>query len=324
MSVDTDRRLVAQLIRAIPPDSESQVPIDQLGAVTRDGAVLVALLEAWGVLRTTVDPATGIRSVKADTPTASHFLRSLAEYVENGQAILDNWSREGTVEAPYEEAAVLSGPQFLYFMERRRLARSPGAAALRKVQVAQVVIKRAGRLRGPEYLVIHDAAARQFQLPGGHARSGDRDSLDVATRELQEELPGFVFDSRSDRLVSLGTVDVTSVSRTYGVATRYAIAFFHLQSRRTSLWAGPAGRWISEDDLLSDPARVEQLTLNVVGLRRLNDTLAGGMAGLGSSLPESRGGELADLSRRKPLEFWGFVFGAVGLLVSVVFFLAER
>jgi 8-oxo-dGTP pyrophosphatase MutT (NUDIX family) len=262
-------------------------------------------------------------TVKAATPAAALFLKCLAEYVEHDTAILHNWARNGTVEPPYDEQAVLSAPQFLYFMERRRVSRVPGATALRSARISQVVIKRAGRLRGPEYLVVHDPPARQFQLPGGHARDGERDAGDVAVRELQEELPGFTFDPAAHRLIDLGTVDITKVSRTYGVSTRYEMSFFHLQSQRTSFRVGPAARWVPESDLLDDDARVEDTTLNMAGLRRLNETLAGGLAGLPTSLPPARRGVLADLSRRKPLEFWSFVLGIVGVVLTVVIFVVQ-
>jgi 8-oxo-dGTP pyrophosphatase MutT (NUDIX family) len=319
---DTDRSAVARIIRAIPPDHESSVPINRLPEPAAAGAV-VSLLSAFGALLITTDPTNGALRVKAATTAAALFLKSLAEYVEQDSVILHNWSRIGTAEPPYDEQAVLSGPQFLYFMERRRMGGSAGAAALRSVRVSQVVVKRVGRLSEPEYLVLHDPAARQFQLPGGHARDGDQDASDVAIRELQEELPGFVFDPTTDRLVGLGVVDITAVSRSYGVSTRYLISFFHLQSGRRSLLAGPGGRWLAESDLLDADARVEGMTLNLAGLRKLNETVAGGIAGLQPSLPNATRGALPELARRKPLEFWGFVVGVVGIVLTVVIYFVQ-
>ncbi|SNY25363.1 NUDIX domain-containing protein [Paractinoplanes atraurantiacus] len=322
MSGGIDRSAVARILRAIPPDDESPVPVDGLAESAVAGAV-VGLLSAFGALVITTDSTTGSLRVKAATTAASLFLKSLAQYVEQNFAVLDNWSRIGTAEPPYNEQAILSGPQFLYFMERRRMSGTSGATALRSVRVSQVVVKRTGRLRGPEYLVLHDTAARQFQLPGGHARDGDQDASDVAVRELQEELPGYVFDPTTDRLVGLGLVDITAVSRSYGVSTRYQISFFHLQSGRRSLLAGPGGRWLAESDLLDANARVEGMTLNLAGLRKLNQTVAGGIAGLPSSLPNATRGALPELAQRKPLEFWGFVVGVVGIVLTVVIYFIQ-
>ncbi|MFY1687170.1 hypothetical protein [Plantactinospora sp. WMMB782] len=151
------------IIRAIPPDHESSVLVDGLPEPAAAGAV-VSLLNAFGALVITTDPSTGALRVKAATTAAALFLKSLAEYVEQNSAVLHNWSRIGTAEPPYDEQAILSGPQFLYFMERRRMSTSSGAAALRSVRVSQVVVKRAGQLSGPAYLVLHDPAARQLCL----------------------------------------------------------------------------------------------------------------------------------------------------------------
>ena len=321
------RDVVARMIRAIPLEHESSLPVARLAAVVgmsdSEVTAVVQLLNAFGALSTTVDPLPGALTVKAGTPASAFFLKSLAEYVEHDAAILHNWARNGTVEPPYDEEAILFGPQFLYFMERRRVTCVPGATALRTTKVSQVVVKRVGRLRGPEYLVLHDQATRQFQLPGGKARGGDRDASDVAKRELQEELPGFSFDPAIHRLVDLGTVDITVVSRTYGVSTLYEMSFFQLHSQRASLRIGPGARWVSESDLLDEHARVEGMTLNMAGVRRLNQTLAGGIAGLATSLPNARRGALADLAHRKPLEFWSFVLGIVGVVLTVVIFIIQ-
>ncbi|MEU9740165.1 NUDIX hydrolase [Micromonospora chersina] len=322
MSGGTDRSAVVRIIRAIPPAHESSVPVDGLPEPAAAGAV-VSLLNAFGALVITTDPTTGALRVKAATTAAALFLKSLAEYVEQNSAVLHNWSRIGTAEPPYDEQAILSGPQFLYFMERRRMSGSSDAAALRSVRVSQVVVKRAGQLSGPAYLVLHDPAARQFQLPGGHARDGDQDASDVAVRELQEELPGFVFDPTIDRLVGLGVVDIVAVSRSYGVSTHYEISFFHLQSGRRFLPAGPSGRWLAESDLLDANARVEGMTLNMAGLRKLNQTVAGGIAGLPPSLPNATRRALPELARRKPLEFWGFVVGVLGIVLTIVIYFIQ-
>ncbi|HEY0639822.1 MAG TPA: NUDIX hydrolase [Pseudonocardiaceae bacterium] len=288
-----------------------------------EASSLVHVLNAFGALGTTVDPLTGMLAVKADTPVSALFLRSLAEYVEHDAAILHNWARNGTTEPPYDEQAVLLGPQFLYFMERRRVSCVPGATVLRRVQVSQVVVKRVGRLRGPEYLVLQDPATHQYQLPGGRARRGDQQASDVARRELQEELPGFVFAPAVHGLVDLGTVGVTAVSRTYGVNTSYDMSFFQLRSQADALPTGPGARWVPEDVLLGENAQVEGMTLNMAGLRELHRTLPGGIGALPTSLANARRGALTEVARRKPLEFWGLAIGVLGVVLTVVIFVIQ-
>jgi hypothetical protein len=322
-----DRDVIAKIIRAIPPETESAVSVSQLASATgtAESAVIAVahLINAFGALNVTVDPPAAGWKIKAATPAAALFLRSVAEYVGGDLAILQNWARNGTVEPPYDEHAVLSGAQFLYFMERRRLAADQDATALRTTHVSQVLIKRVGRLHGREYLVVLDPVARQFQLPGGHARAGDRDAGEVARRELLEELPRFRLVAAQHRLVDLGTVDLTAVSRTYGAVTRYVLTIFHLQGHLAAFPIGPDARWVAEDVLLGDNAEVDGMTLNVVGVRRLDRSLAGGLASLPASLHSPRRGAWRELAGRKPLEFWGVVLGIVGIALTIVIFIIQ-
>ena len=282
--------------------------------------LLLTLLGSFGVLQTAPSPG-GDHLVKAEAPTATLFLRSFAEYLAKNQNLLGNWSRPGTVDPPYTESEVLAGPQFLYLIESRRLRADPNAPAIRRTEVAQVVISRKARGQAMKYLVIHDAIARQYQLPGGHRRPGDTDTHDVAIRELEEELPGFTFDPGRDRLVELRTVEINQVSRTYGVLTAYKITFFHLRSTRSALQVGPQARWIAESALLAEDADIGGQTLNLNGLHRLDTMLPGGIRGLEPSFQLKDRGWVVTTATTRPLEFWGLVVAVLGLVASLVFFL---
>ncbi|MEV4121646.1 NUDIX hydrolase [Micromonospora sp. NPDC049645] len=327
MSADQFTTLLVAAIRAVPGADESPVSAAELcrgvgfdaTAAEVAGPLLMRLLNGFGVLRT----ATGVDggpSVKAESQTALLFLHSLAEYLGAGRMMLDNWGRMGTVEPPYTEHEVLSGPQFLHLVERRRLRDDPEARPLRRTEVAQVVIGRRCRGRGSEYLVLHDPTARQYQLPGGHRRRGDLDPHDVAVRELQEELPGFAFDPARDRLVELGLERIVQVSRTYGVATEYRITFFHLRSTRRALAVGPSARWVRQAELLDPGGDIGSQALNMAGLRRLHHRLPGGVPGLGTSLDIRPRGWLPPAVQVDSLEFWGLVVAVLGLVSSFVFF----
>ncbi|MEV4630660.1 NUDIX hydrolase [Micromonospora sp. NPDC049523] len=328
MTADRFTQMLVTAIRAIPGDDESPAPVDDLclragfqpDAAALAGLLLTRLLESFGVLRKIEDDESS-PLVKADSPAALMFLRSFAEHLADGRVLLENWSRLGTADPPYSEHEVLSGPQFLYLLERRRLGADPHASALRRTDVAQVLISTRSRSGGTTCLVLWDAAARQYQLPGGHRRRGDGNLHEVAVRELQEELPNFTFDPLRDQLVELGAVRTTQVSRTYGVATAYTITFFHLRSTRTSLGGGPQARWISESTLLTPRATVAGQTLNLVGLHRLHQGLPRGVPGLGASFDAKQPCRWwIATAQANPLEFWGLVVAVLGLISSVAFF----
>ncbi|MFF5230748.1 hypothetical protein [Dactylosporangium sp. NPDC000521] len=326
MTEDFNQRLIA-VIDAIPGDTDSPVNIaglcgtagfSQVEAMAV-GPLLAAMLKSLGVLNV-VSPTPGEVWIKAGAPTSTMFLRSLAEHLRGDRSLLDNWARPGTVDPPYSAQHVLSGPQFLYLVERRRLQADPTARALRNVEIAQIIVSRRARGRSVEYLLLHDAAAQQYQLPGGHRRSGDRDISTVALRELQEEVLGFTFDPARDRLVRIGAVRAVEVSRTLGVVTGYDITFFQLRSTRADVQAGPHGRWVDARILTTEGATVEGLTTNLLGLRMLDAEIPGGVRGMEPGFRVGNENWLVSTAITRPLEFWGFVLGVVGLVLSVVFY----
>lgn len=328
MTVDPHVQRLVAAIRAIPREDESPVSIEELcrqagfevDEMPAASALLLKLLGSFGVLRTVTSPVAG-HLIKAEAPAAALFLQSLAEYLLSDQSLLDNWSRAGTFDPPYTGSEVLAGPQFLYLIESRRLRANPHAPAIRWTEVAQVVISRKARGQALMYLTIHDPAARQYQLPGGHRRPGDTDMRDTAIREMEEELDAFTFDPGRDRIVELGTIEINQVSRTYGVVTAYKMTFFHLRTTRPSLQVGPHARWVAESTLLSEDAQIDGQTLNLTGLHRLNKMLPGGIKGLEPSFQVKDHGWMVTTATTRPLEFWGLVVAVLGLAASVVFFL---
>lgn len=329
MNVEHFTSMLTTVIRSIPADDESHASVVQLcrqagfneTEAATVGPTLVALLTGFGVLHkrnADID-----QLVKASGSTAALFLHSYAQHLSDDKPLLENWSRPGTVEPPYSERDVVTGPQFLYCAERRRAAANVNALALRQAEISQIVVSRQIKGREKQYLMLHDRAARQFQLPGGHRRVDDTDPRHTAIREMQEELPGFVFDPNKDQLVELGKATVKEVSRTYGVLTDYQMTFFHLQTTRERLGTDPHARWVDVSTLLSADAVIEGQTLNLVGLHKLNAATPVGVSALTSSIKHSRRGWLRSTAKAKPLEFWGFIVGLAGLISSVIFFLLQ-
>lgn len=328
MNADSMAPKVAAVLRTLPRDDESPVVIDELcrragfdpEAADTVGPVLLTFLDLLGVLDGP-SPHTAERAVKAKSATASLLATSLAEHISADRALLDNWSRAARTDPPYADQDLLAGPLFLYLIEQRRLREDVNAAPLGSAQVAQVLVGRRDRGDSTKFLLLYDPKASDFQLPGGHRRPDDATMRDVAVRELEEELHDFRFDPAQDRLVELGTVRVTQVSRTRSVVTRYDMTYFHLRSTRTSIHANPQAQWVDAATLVSEDTAVAGRRMNTVGLRMLNPSLPGGVAGLEPSLQPGGSGWIRTTAATRPLEFWGLVTGIVGLISSVVFFL---
>ncbi|MEQ8145659.1 NUDIX hydrolase [Streptomyces sp. OP7] len=281
--------------------------------------VVLALVSAFGVLREE-RTSDGTAAVVVVSPPAAYFLRGLAAYMRSDHAILDNWERPGTDIEPSTVGRALTGPQFLYLAEERRLALDPDAPPLRHADVVQVLVKAKLRGRGgrAQYLLQYDERARQYQLPGGHVRTSDASLRSAAARELEEELDGYTYRSDRDVLTELGVVDAVQSSRTYGAITDYRVTFFHLKVDAERLRPGPGARWVDESRLFDPDFRIGRASLNVTALSRLNATLPGGMHGLPWSIPATLHRRLGEVIKERPWEVAGLVLGVLGLAVSLM------
>ncbi|SFJ80996.1 NUDIX domain-containing protein [Streptomyces pini] len=326
--MDDPRTAVAALLDGVAEHSGPPVPVSELcrrtglaeAAAETAAPMVFALLSAFGALDWRQDPATGEALVAAVSPQAGYLLRSLSAYVRTEQAFLDNWERPGTADPPLTDRQALSGPQFLHLLEKRRLRTNPDAPPLRRVDVAQVVVKNRVRGRGgrAQYLMLYDGRARQYQLPGGYVRASDRDARTAAVRELEEELPGYSYVSGRDTLTELGVFPVVQISRTHGAVTAYRVALYQLRSGTERLPLAPGALWVPEETLLDPAGTVGGATLNITALLRLDRALPGGIGGLPQSMSGVQHRPLREVVRDRPWEVVGLLVGVVGLLVSLV------
>ncbi|MFJ3941464.1 NUDIX domain-containing protein [Streptomyces parvus] len=282
-------------------------------------AAALALVSVFGVLRTQAAPD-GTPATAVVSPQAAYFLRALAAYLRSGHELLDNWERAGTVAGPYTDHQALTGPQFLYLAENRRLSLDPAAVPLREVEVVQVVVKARRRGRGGQahYLLQYDERARQYQLPGGHVRTTDADHRAAAIRELEEELAGYHHDPDRDTLVDLGTIEAVQPSRTFGAVSAYRVTFFQLKTESDRLLLGPGSHWTQEEQILDPAFRIGQASLNVTALSQLDTTLPGGLKGLPLSVSGHLHRTLTEVIRDRPWEVAGLAVGVIGLAVSLI------
>jgi 8-oxo-dGTP pyrophosphatase MutT (NUDIX family) len=274
---------MASIIEAIPADDESPRTVDEIclrlgldpGESRRPLNAIFALLKPLEVLDISQN-TDGADLVKASTRHSLLFLHSYAAYLRERKSILADWDRSGNPDGPYFARETLSGPEFLYLIERQRSAGQREVIPLREASVAQVIIKAHVRgLKGDCYLMQFDSAARQFQLIGGHRRSTDPDDQTTAIRELEEELSKNQFVIRSrDQLRQIGTSDMVLMSRAFGVNTEYHFSFFQLTTPQRQLELGPADRWVTHEEIKAGVTR-EGTLIAVDAINSLDAELPG-------------------------------------------------
>jgi hypothetical protein len=279
---------------------------------------LVTILKALDAVQVTGPD--GRQLVKARSPMAHFFLMSLAAYVREGRPILSNWEREGITEGPYSVHEVLSGPQFLYFLEKRRIDEKI-AGPIRKATVVKAIIKARVRGKGkPVFLLQYDPYAREYQLIGGHKRATDIDIETALRREIQEELShsttGFALNYD---IIPLGKVTKRELSLTYGVYTEYDLHYSQVRFNKGLLHLGPNDRWVTQDELLS--LRVSRgVRINESAIGELEKLLPGGLEGLALSLDEVQRRSVQQVIQDHPWEVAGLVLGIVGIILTIIIF----
>jgi hypothetical protein len=290
----------------------------RLGQRAETAKLKLSVLEPFNVLEVRQENSSSEPLVRAVAPAAGFFLRSLAAFVRENQFILSNWERPGNSDGPlYSVREILTGPQFLYLIERERIAGRNDALPLREVEIAQVVVK--ARIRGQGkamYLVQYDDVAREYQLVGGYQRKQDRDMRETIIREIEEELPSNPFDFRGrDSVTPLGAVALSKLSRTFGVNTLYNISFFQLHQGVGGLILGPNDAWVTERELLAGKTKGGH-SINTSALQVLDKQLPGGLDGLKLSLPGTQRRSLRKIAKEHPWEVAGLAIGILALLLK--------
>jgi hypothetical protein len=261
------------------------VDIDPGGGGVAPGEPLFALLEAFNVVDLTIPEGADEPAVRADTEAAALFLLSLAEYLDAGLPLLHDWEGGRVVEAPYTDGQVMSGPDFLYIMEKRRNALTDDPPALRQVDVALVLIKARIRRGVIRYLVQFDPEERRYRPPGGPAVESDANIKATAIRHLEGDLPNFRFDWDRDELIKLRpTISVPVLAPRHGVVTTYRYTFLRFDSRRSRLSAEPFARWARRGALLPRAGGQGMQSPTVEALHRLVNQLPGGLGNLDLSI----------------------------------------
>ena len=226
-------QLLADVLDSVPADMDAGLPISRIceaAGVPKQwadgyGRSVLAILRLFDLVQLSDLSGSPEGLIKARSPAAGYFVKSLVAYLRDGTPIVSNWERLGAADENYAIHELLSGPQLLYAMEIGRTAGKDAPVPIRRTEIVVAFIKARIRFRkDPMFLVQYDAAGRQYQLIGGHVRVSDRDPAEAMRREIEEELHLNQFRfGNGDKLFPLGTRSFTTISPAFGVATEYAL-----------------------------------------------------------------------------------------------------
>src|SRR5574341_299293 len=220
--------------------SSSLATLDPSSDYSRGVLDMLALL---GLIRLEEDG----RAVPADK-VAAMVLDSLRAHLADNVVVGLRWD---DLDAPAPR-----GVDILRAAEAARLAAAPEATPGRIAQAVVAVIKSRDGAGADRYLMQYDAHAGSFQPIGGKAEPGEDNAEVTLRREMAEELglpapPG-------PKLCALAPLEsgweVTRLSATYGILTRYTFTFFHALSMRFPLSIDQNTRWLTRAEIAAERA----------------------------------------------------------------------
>lgn len=149
----------------------------------------------------------------------------------------------------------LRGVDLLRAIESSRAARLANPTPARIVRVAQAVIK-SSRGGDDAYLMQYDRRAGQYQPLGGKVDATDADAAAALRREIGEELGLSRAPTSGECPLTLLRAEwgTTRLSATYGILTRYAFDFFHVERLAVPIPLDADTRWLPRRDLSAGTA----------------------------------------------------------------------
>ena len=153
-------------------------------------------------------------------------------------------------------------------------------------------------------------------------RSTDADELTVMKREIAEELPQahLVHGQDYETKELVRDLRLQAMSPTFGAYTEYVFTFYQAFIERSQLVLGPTDRWVTYNELsrgrTSDGQRISN-----GNLADLENRLPGRLEGLPLSLRLVQKRALREIIKERRWELIGIIIGAIGVLLTVLFFL---
>jgi hypothetical protein len=271
----TDRaNRVASIIQNIPSFEQNAIEFAQLCPQSSsnmdqcDGCryAILEMLEVFDAIN--VADEKGKILVKSKSESSFYFLQSIARFVRLRMKIVDNWKRVLVEPKQTNKGSLVSGNQFLFAMENRRVNHYKDKEPIRKIDVSFSVIKAKVKNKKTMYLLHLDSEAHQFQLVGGKGHD-DTDFEQIMSREINEELHGNNLEIGIDYSLTLllkGEKILTN-SITVGAYTEYTINMYHMKLLKPRQIILNENRWVTYEEIRKG------LTYDgkVVGLEWLRD-----------------------------------------------------
>jgi 8-oxo-dGTP pyrophosphatase MutT (NUDIX family) len=202
---------------------------------------VIDLLTLLGAVRPKSDDGT----VEAVSPQAGWAIRMFRAFIDNGAPIIDDWQSRGVtpIGAPQP---LLRATDLLAALEIRRQSLAPEAPPLREVEASVGLITRRGGDGASEVLLVYDAHARAWQLPGGRRDHTDPTPEATLLRELHEELGLPAVPAPNDVILEpMPQVSETRLSPTYGLLTRASFHMYRVILSHPYVVATSDVRWVS-------------------------------------------------------------------------------
>ncbi len=241
--------LLDRLVQAAPSENGLPgTPLSLVDIATCDYLLAVLDMLAW-LGAVSLDREHQL--IKVTAVQAGYLFRLLSDLVSCDAALVADWGREGLTAPERLRHPFGAGVDLLAALERRRRELLPAAAPVREVQAAVGLVMRQSLDGTLVYLLVYDAAARMWQLPGGRCEVQDSSPRTALLRELREELDLPYLHEPADVVLTAIGLPTSSQreSPTYGLLTRTIFHVFavHFISDLPALRADL--RWVSTAEL---------------------------------------------------------------------------
>jgi len=132
--------------------------------------------------------------------TSFYFLKSICQYLESGQKVINAWDDNASVSNKITERNALSAINLLYLIEsgRQKSENKDTIDPIKRETICRVVLKK--KSWGKEYVLMqYDSKVRHYQLIGGIKKASDESNIEALKRKLCAELPELSFPQQSSK-----------------------------------------------------------------------------------------------------------------------------
>lgn len=189
-------------------------------------------------------------TLKIKSLTAKYFISSYINYFSNDLKLFTNWEEQKGKLPELKENNMFFGPNFLYYMEKRRVETCSNSLPIRYGDVSRVIIKT--KYKGKYcYLMQFDPKTHQYKTIGGNKELFDRDNVETLKREISEELPKSKLTYNENyKLKLMCNSKERIISSVFGAYTEYDLHFYHAyEINGDELILAQNDRWITIDEI---------------------------------------------------------------------------